>query len=104
MEEEWPDRSPFPDYRNPGLFLLIVIGGGMLASAGLALIGSVRQVGCVRDGDGVALWLIIETAIVGFQAWEQYVLLVVCGVVALILLGVGARSFWGSGCEPASER
>ena len=93
MEEEWLDGSPFPDYRIPGLVLLIVIGGGMLASAVLALVGSpYARVAALAMGTVLALWLIIETVIIGFQTWEQYALLVVCGVVALVLVGVGARS------------
>ena len=27
MTTEWLDRSPFPDFRLPGLFLAVVIGG-----------------------------------------------------------------------------
>lgn len=101
MEEEWLDGSPFPDYRIPGLFLLLVIGGGMLASAVLALLGSpYARLAALAMGATLALWLVVETVIVGFQAWEQYVLLVACGVVALVLLGVGAKSVSVQGMRP----
>jgi hypothetical protein len=91
MEDESLDGSPFPDYRVPGLFLLIVIGGGMLASAVLALVGSpYARLAALTMGMVLAFWLIIETAVIGFQASEQVVLLVVCGGVALLLLGIGA--------------
>src|SRR5690349_16570328 len=42
MKESWLDGSPFADYLIPGLFLLVVIGGGMLVAAALALAGSSR--------------------------------------------------------------
>lgn len=93
MEEEWLDGSPFPDYRIPGLFLLTVIGGGMLASAVLALVDSrYARLAALALGTVLALWLIIETVVIGLQAWEQFVLLAVCGGVALLLVAAGART------------
>lgn len=37
--QSWLQGSPFPDYTIPGLFLLIVIGGGMLLTAVSAALG-----------------------------------------------------------------
>ena len=36
-KEAWLDGSIFPDYTVPGLFLLIVIGGGMFTAAAITL-------------------------------------------------------------------
>ena len=68
MQKDWLEGSPFADYRIPGLFLLIVIGGGMLVSAMLALIRSRNAVvAAFAMGFTLALWLIIETLIIGFS-------------------------------------
>ena len=96
VEEAWLDGSPFPDYRVPGLFLLVAIGGGMLATAAVALRRSPHaQLAALAMGALLAAWLAIETAIVGFQGPQQVVLLVVCGGSAAILAAAaiyGARS------------
>ncbi len=90
MREAWLDGSPFPDYTVPGLVLLVAIGGGMLVSGALAAAGHRwAHRSALVMGAGLALWLVIETAIIGMQAWEQVVLLVVCGAVAAYLLRDG---------------
>jgi hypothetical protein len=93
LEREWLEGSPFADYRIPGLFLLIVIGGGMLVSAVLALIRSrYAVVAAFAMGLTLALWLIIETLIIGFQDWSQYALLLALGTIATVLMVIGARA------------
>lgn len=89
----WLEGSPFPDYRIPRLFLLIVIGGGMLVSVMLAWSRS-RLAGPAALAMGATLlgWLAIETVVIGFQAREQFVLLISTGVAGLVLALLGARS------------
>jgi hypothetical protein len=90
LRESWLHGSPFPDYTVPGLVLLVAIGGGMLLSAALALSGSrLAPLAAVVMGAGLALWLVIETAIIGSQGPEQVALLLLCGAAALLLLHDG---------------
>lgn len=87
LDPAWIAGSPFKDYRIPGLFLFVVIGGGMLVTAGLALLRSdLSRVAALTMGMVLALWLAIETAIVGWQGGPQAMLLVVCGGGAAVLI------------------
>jgi hypothetical protein len=93
MLPEWIERSPFPDYRIPGLFLFVVIGGGMVATALLALFGSrLTSFAALKMGAVLLLWLIIETLIVGWQGGPQGMLLAVCGTSASVLIVAGVRA------------
>lgn len=97
VQPEWIERSPFPDYRIPGLFLFVVIGGGMVATALLALFGSgLASAAALKMGAVLVLWLVIETLIVGWQGGPQAMLLAVCGTSAAVLIVVGARALAAS--------
>jgi hypothetical protein len=94
LDPAWIAGSPFNDYRIPGLFLFVVIGGGMMVTAGLALWRSdLSRVAALTMGMVLALWLAIETAIVGWQGGPQAMLLLVCGgsVAVLILAALVGR-------------
>ena len=105
LEEQWLDGSPFADYKIPGLFLLIVIGGGMLVSALLALMRSrYATLAAFSMGLTLALWLIIETLIIRFQHWSQYALLLVLGTVAAVLMVVGGRALRQRSSDHASSQ
>jgi hypothetical protein len=91
VKAEWLDGSPFPDYRIPGLFLLTVIGGGMLLTALLAVRSS-RVAGLVAMAMGTILfiWGVVETVTIGFQGVGQLLLLGLWVVgPALPLLKIG---------------
>ena len=91
VKSEWLDGSPFPDYRIPGIILLVFIGGGMLLTALLALRRS-RFSGIAALAMGVALliWGLVETVTIGYQGAGQIVLLAVWIVgPALPLLKLG---------------
>jgi hypothetical protein len=92
LSPEWLAGSPFADYRVPGLFLMVVLGVGMLAAAVLTLRGH-RLWPAVALAMGVVLgaWLAVETAIIGLRGGPQVVLLVVTGIPALVMLAVGWR-------------
>ena len=70
---------PFTDYTVPGLFLGLVIGGGMLATAALAIAGRpAAAAAALVMGTIEAAWLVIETIVVGFHG---------ASAIALVLLG-----------------
>ncbi|MDY0344249.1 MAG: hypothetical protein RBR28_11800 [Lentimicrobium sp.] len=69
---EWLDGSPFHSYFIPGLFLLIVIGGGSMVTAVLVFIGHKKAflwslVLCLI----VFSWLIIQVSIIGLVSFMQ---------------------------------
>jgi hypothetical protein len=89
--QEWLNGTPFPNYVVPGLVLLILVGGGMLATAALALARS-RFAGAAALAMGVILliWGAVETATIGYRGVPQLVLLTLFVVgPALPLLKLG---------------
>jgi hypothetical protein len=89
----WLEGSPFPDYTIPGLYLGVVIGGGMGVAAGAAWRRS-RHAARAAFLMGLVLlaWLVVETVIVGFRGWQQIPLLAVCGASGVILAALGGHS------------
>jgi hypothetical protein len=92
LKEAWLDGSPFPDYTIPGVFLLVVIGGGMIAAAVLTLGGS-RLAAPAAIGMGVIVlaFLVVETMVIGYHGATQLPLLVTTALPALALIVLGAR-------------
>jgi hypothetical protein len=88
---EWLEGSPFPDYRIPGLFPLIVIGGGMLLTTLLALRRSrLAGLAALVMATVLVIWGVVETITIGYQGAGQLLLLAVFVVgPALPLLKVG---------------
>jgi hypothetical protein len=88
---EWLDGSPFHDYRIRGVVLLVVIGGGMLLTAMLALRRSrVSGLAALTMGLLLLIWGVVETASIGFRSAAQLLLLalfVVGPTVPLLKLG-----------------
>jgi hypothetical protein len=89
--QSWLRGSPFSDYAIPGVFLLVVVGGGMLLTALAAVL---RLPAAVRLAPvmGVILlvWGIVETAVIGYRGGAQLALLatfVVIPAVPLIVIG-----------------
>jgi hypothetical protein len=72
FKTEWLEGSPFPDYRIPGLFLLLVIAPTNLASVLLQWKRS-ETAPRVTVGTGtiLVLWVVIQAVIIGFQHWSQ---------------------------------
>ena len=93
MKLSWLDGSPFPDYTIPGLYLGVVIGGGMAVAAGAAWRRSRHAArAALLMGLVLLTWLAVETIVVGFRGWQQLPLLAVCGVSGTVLLALGGRS------------
>lgn len=87
IPESWLRGSPFDTYRVPGLFLFIVIGGGMLMAALLAWRRSpLARPAAALMGAILLAWLAIETAIIGFRTWQQYILLAITGACGVMLV------------------
>jgi hypothetical protein len=93
LKESWLDGSPFPDYTIPAIFLLVVIGGGMLVSALLAWrSSSLAPLAALKMGFILVAWLIIETAIIGFHGPQQPIFLALCGSSALTLIAAATHT------------
>lgn len=93
VKDEWLDGTPFPDYRLPGLVLLVVIGGGMLATALLALRRSrFAAPAALAMGLALVVWGAVETITIGYQGRAQLVLL------AVWVVGPAVPLFW-LGCR-----
>ena len=89
MKEAWLDGTPFPDYTVPGLVLLVVIGGGMIATAAIKLAGS--RLAAPVMGAAVLVFLAVETVAIGYHGATQLPLLVTTGLAALAVIVLGAR-------------
>lgn len=85
MEADYLDGSPFPDFRFPGLFLAVVIGGTNIVS-GLALFRRHPSAPYVSLMTGLLLvvWIAVQTAIIGFRHWSQAMWWATFVLVALI--------------------
>jgi hypothetical protein len=87
----------FPDYTVPGVVLLVVVGGGMLCAAGLAIAGDRRAPGAAGLMAAVLLgWGVTECATIGWRGWQQLVLVGSFVIAPALVLG----SHW-LGCRRA---
>lgn len=93
-ERSWLEGTLLPDYRVPGFVLVVVVGGGMLATA-LAALRRSRYAGLASLVMGVVLlaWGAVETLTIGYRGAGQLVLLAVFVLgPALPLLVIGWRA------------
>jgi len=91
-KQGWLEGSIFPDYTVPGLFLLVVIGGGMLTAATVTMRApayAARAAGIMAAV--LVAWGSIETLTIGWRGMGQVVL--VGAFVAAPALVLGAFSF-----------
>jgi hypothetical protein len=91
VKESWLEGTPFPNYRVPGVVLLVMVGGGMLLTAASALVRS-RFAGLAALAMGLTLlvWGVVETITIGYRGAAQLVLLavfVVAPAAPLIKIG-----------------
>lgn len=85
VPREWLHRIPFKAYFIPGLVLLVVIGGSMLAAAGLLLAGaSVARLVSVEAGIVLLGWISAQLAMIGYRHWLQP-LFIVLGLAVVML-------------------
>jgi hypothetical protein len=91
MSANWLQGSPFPDYRFPGIFLAVVIGGANAASALLLLKRHpFSPAASLSTGLLMVGWLAIQTAIIGIRHWSQGIWWLLFPFVA-VLAGILAR-------------
>lgn len=85
FDQAWLESSPFPDYRVPGLFLAIVLGGTNAAST-LCLTARRPFAAELSFGTGLLLlvWLGIQTAIIGVRHPSQAIWPVMFGLVTFL--------------------
>ena len=91
VDRAWLEGSAFPDYTIPGVVLLVVIGGGMLAAVAIT-IWLPRHAGLAAEVMAAALliWGTVETVTIGWRGTMQVVLIatfVVAPAIALVFLG-----------------
>jgi hypothetical protein len=69
---EWLEGSPFSTYTVPSLFLLGVIGGGMIVATAAWLLRR-RIAPWISLGMGTVLmsWIVAQVAIIGSVSWMQ---------------------------------
>ncbi len=85
MSVDYLDGSPFPDFRIPGLFLAAVIGTANLVSAvGLWWRHPLAPLLSLATGLLLVIWVIIQTAIIGFRHWSQLIWWIIFPLVAVI--------------------
>jgi len=83
VSTEWLKNSPFKSYLVPGLVLFFVVGGSMLAAAGLLLadVGIARTVS-LEAGIVLLAWVAAQVSVIGYRSWLQPVM----GVVGLAVV------------------
>jgi hypothetical protein len=85
VPREWLDGTPFKSYFVPGLLLFVVIGGSMLAAAGL-LLGGASAARLVSLEAGIVLlgWIAAQLVTIGYRHWLQPLFLVL-GLAVVVL-------------------
>lgn len=80
--------TPFTDFTVPALLLGIVVGGGALVAAAIALFGPRRFEALASAGAGCVMvgWMTIEVAMIGLDTWVQAAYF----VVGLLMIGLAA--------------
>jgi hypothetical protein len=90
VEETWLEGTPFSSYAIPGLVLFAVIGGGMLAAAALAALGSrYAALAAFLIGFTLVGFLTVETLLMGYQGAKQIRLVAMVAIPALVMIAVG---------------
>lgn len=65
-------NSPFKSYLVPGLVLFFVVGGSMLAAAGLLLADAgVARTVSLEAGIVLLAWIAAQVSVIGYRAWLQ---------------------------------
>lgn len=69
LDPAWLNGSPFPDFRVPGLFLLVILGAGPLLVARLVHRRNPwGWSGSLMVGLTLLAWIYVEILVVGYQA------------------------------------
>lgn len=93
LEQSWLDGTPFSSYTIPGLVLLVAIGGGMITAASSAIADSDwAALAALAMGVTLLGYLMVETALIGYQDATQLRLLAITLIPALALIAVGTKA------------
>lgn len=93
MSTQWLRRSPFRDFRVPGLFLTLAIGGTNLLSALLLWRRHQRSaLMSLATGSLLVVWLGVQTAIIGFRHWSQSIWWITFSLVTLLAARLPAHA------------
>lgn len=85
MTTDYLEGSPFPDFRFPGLFLAVVIGSANLVSAvALGRRHPLAPLVSLATGLLLVVWVIIQTAIIGYRHWSQFIWWILFPLVAIL--------------------
>jgi hypothetical protein len=81
----WLERSPFPDYRIPGLVMVLVIAPMQLLAFWSQLRGRAEAPALsMTGGVFLVLWLILQTAIIGYRHWSQLIWAILFPLTAVL--------------------
>ena len=69
VPQEWLERTPFSDYRAPGVILGTIVGGSQAAAA-VALAADHRTARPLATGASVVLlsWILTQLAMIGYRS------------------------------------
>lgn len=85
---EWLAGSPFHDYFVPSFVLLVVVGGSLITAA-VAVLTSARHAHAATLAAGILLlaWIAAQVAIIGYVSWMQPT----TAAAAVVVLVLAAR-------------
>ena len=94
----WLEGTPFDSYVIPGLFLALVVGGGMTLASGAWILR--RQVAPrLSLGAGLVLvaWIVVQVAMIGYVSWMQptcFVAGLIIALLSVVALRREGRAVW----------
>ena len=93
LPREWLQGSPFESYFIPSLFLLVVVGGSMIAAAALVAFVPERGAWASLGAAGVLFaWIVVQVSVIGLVSWLQPTCIVLAVVIAGFAMTLRRRS------------
>ena len=101
MRPEWIEHSLLGGWAVPGALLIVLIGGGMLWAASMALVRPcLAGPASLMMGAILALWLVVETLVIGWHGGPQWLLDGLKAGSAALLVALASPSFTIRGRVP----
>ena len=93
LEVAWIEHTLLPSWTVPGILLIVLVGGGMLAAAAVTLtVRALAAPAALAMGLVLFTWLAIETLMIGWHGGPQLPLDLLCGGLAAALVGLALPS------------
>jgi hypothetical protein len=93
LEVAWIEHTLLPSWTVPGMLLMVLVGGGMVAAAAATLRArTLAAPAALAMGLVLLAWLAIETLMIGWHGGPQLPLDVLCGGLAAALVGLALPS------------